>query len=163
MLELNPGLIFWTIITFVVLAFALRKAAWKPLLTALVSREEKIRTALQEAQASQQEARRLLDENRHQLAQAEQQSQSIIKQGREMGERLKNEILEKAHQASRQMIDQAKEEIRREKEAALMQLRTEVADLAVGAAGKIIDAHLDANRHRALVDDVINEMKRTNA
>lgn len=159
MLEINPGLIFWTIVTFIALAFALRKAAWKPLLTALTSREEKIRTALHEAEAAQQEGKRLLEENRRQLAQAEQHSQSIIREGRELGERLKNEIVEKAHQSSRHMIDQAKEEIRREKEAALVQLRTEVADLAVGAASKIIDANLDVNRHRALVDDAIKEMK----
>jgi F-type H+-transporting ATPase subunit b len=160
MLKLESGLIWWTIITFVVLLFALSKAAWKPLITALTSREEKIRTDLQEAEAANQEAKRLLEENKRDLARAEQQAQSIIREGRTLAEEIKNEIVEKAHQTSRQMIEQAKEEINREKESALVQLRTEVADLAVGAAGKIIDANLDPKRQQTIIDDVIKGIKK---
>ena len=58
------------------------------------------------------------------------------------------------------MIEQAKEEIRREKEAALVQLRTEVADLAIMAAGKILDANLDTPKQRQLVDAAIKELTR---
>ena len=76
-----------------------------------------------------------------------------------MGERLKSEILEKA-QASRQMVDQAKEEIRREKEAALVQLRSEVSDLAIAAAGKILDANLDNAQQRRFVDQAIQELSK---
>jgi len=160
MLKLESGLIFWTVVTFVTLAIVLSKAAWKPLIISLTSREEKIRTALQEAEAAQQEAKKLLEENRRNLAQAEQQAQSVIKEGRALGEQLKNEIVEKAHQSSRHMIDQAKEEIRREKDAALVQLRTEVADLAVSAASKIIDANLDPRRQSSIVDEVIKGIKK---
>jgi F-type H+-transporting ATPase subunit b len=160
MLKLESGLIWWTIITFVILLFALSKAAWKPLIIALTSREEKIRTDLQEAAAANQEAKRLLDENKRNLAQAEQQAQAIIKEGRTLAEQIKNEIVEKAHQTSRHLIDQAKDEIRREKESALTQLRTEVADLAVGAASKIIDANLDPKRQQTIIDDVIKGIKK---
>jgi F-type H+-transporting ATPase subunit b len=90
---------------------------------------------------------------------ADAQSQAAVREGRDMGERLKAEIIEKANASSRQMIEQAKEEIRREKDAALLALRSEVADLAVTAAGKIIDANLDVNKHRALVDDVIKDIR----
>src|SRR5512140_307541 len=143
MLDINPGLILWTIITFVVVVLILRAVAWKPLLGALTAREEQIRSSLQHAEQAHQEAQRLLEENRKQLAAAEEQSQRIIREGRTLGERLKAEIMEKANASSRHMIDQAKEEIKREKEAALVQLRGEVADLAITAAGKILDAHLD--------------------
>jgi len=159
MLDINPGLIIWTIITFVGLMVVLRLIAWKPLIGALTAREEKMRTSMEEAEAAQQEARRLLEENKKQLAQAEEASHRIIKEGREMGEKLKSEILEKANASSRHMIDQAKDEIRREKDAALSQLRSEVADLAVGAAGKIIDANLDTAKNRQIVDSVIKDIK----
>ena len=96
MLEINPGLILWTIVTFIILLVVLRAVAWKPLLGALTAREEKIRTSLQRTEQAQQEAEKLLKENKHQLAQAEEQSQRVIKEGREMGERLKAEIMEKA-------------------------------------------------------------------
>ena len=161
MFDINPGLILWTLITFLILLVILRKAAWKPLLGALTAREEKIGTALQEAEDAQQEGRRLLEENRRQLALAEEQSQRVIREGREMGERLKAEILDKANASSRHMIDQAREEIRREKNAALGQLRAEVADLAVMAAGKLLDANLDNAASRRLVDAAIRELPKS--
>lgn len=161
MLEINPGLIVWTIITFVILLVILRALAWKPLVQALSAREEKIRAALQQSEAAQQEARRLLEENKRQLALAEEQSQRIIKEGREMGEKIKAEVVEKANASSRHMIEQAKDEIRREKDLALTQLRTEVADLAIIAAGKILDANLDTPKQRQLVDAAIKEIHKS--
>lgn len=159
MLEVNPGLIFWTIVTFLAVLVILAKTAWKPLLHALTAREEHIRTALQQAEEAQAEAMRLLEENRRQLAMAEARAQEAIREGREMGERLRTEIIEQANQNARKLLEQAKEEIRRERDAALNQLRGEVADLAVAAAGKIIDTHLDVQKHRALVDSVINQLR----
>lgn len=160
MFEINPGLILWTIITFVVVLVILRKSAWKTLLDALTAREEKIRTSLEQAERAQQEAARLLEENRKQLARADEQSQQIVRDGRDAGERLKAEILDKAARGAQHMIEQAKDEIVREKEKALHQLRAEVADLAIGAAGKILDAHLDPARHRQLIDDAIKDMSK---
>ncbi len=160
MLEINPGLILWTILTFVIVVLILRAAAWKPLLGALTAREEQIRSSLQHAEQAQQEAQRLLEENRKQLAAAEEQSQRIIREGRVLGERLKAEIMDKANASSRHMIEQAKEEIKREKEAALVQLRGEVADLAITAAGKILDANLDTAKQRQLVDAAIKDLNK---
>jgi F-type H+-transporting ATPase subunit b len=158
MFDINPGLILWTIITFVAVLVILRYSAWKTLLGALTAREEKIRSSLEQAEHAQREAQRLLEENRKQLAAAEEQSQRVIRQGRDMGERLKAEIVEKANTSSRHIIDQAKDEISREKEKALTQLREEVADMAVAAAGKIIEANLDAAKQRQLVDSAIREL-----
>ena len=160
MLEINPGLIIWTIITFVIVLAILRATAWKPLLGALTAREEKIRLSLAEAQNAQQQAQALLEENRKQLALAEEQSQRIIREGRDLGERLKAEILEKANASARSAVEQAREEIQREKESALTQLRSEVADLAIQAAGKILDANLDTAKQRALVDAVIRDINK---
>ena len=160
MLDINPGLILWTVITFMVVLAILRFAAWKPLVGALTAREEKIRASLHDAQEAQQQARALLEENRKQLALAEEQSQRILKEGRAMAERLKSEILEKADASARHAITQAQEEIQREKEAALIQLRSEVADLAILAAGKILDANLDTAKQRTLVDAVIRDINK---
>ncbi len=160
MFDINPGLILWTILTFVVVLLILRKSAWKILLNALNAREEKIRASLEQAERAQQEAARLLEENRKQLALADEQSQRILREGRDAGERLKTEIVEKASGSARQMIEQAREEISREKEKALLQLRAEVADLAIGAAGKILDANLDSARHRKLIDDAIKDVSK---
>jgi F-type H+-transporting ATPase subunit b len=160
MLDINPGLILWTILTFVIVLVILRMTAWKTLLGALAAREDGIRTSLEQAENARQDAQRLLEENKKQLAAAEEQSQRVIKEGRDMGERLKAEILEKANQSSRHLVEQAKEEIGREKEKALAQLRAEVTDLVIGAAGKILDANLDTPKQRQLADAAIKELSK---
>lgn len=160
MLDLNPGLIIWTILTFLVAMLILRRYAWKPLLGALAAREEKIRSQLEQAEHAQAEAQRLLEEHRQALAAAEEQSQRIIREGRSLADQMKADILEKANTSARTMIDQAKGEIQREKDSALEQLRAEVADLAILAAGKILDANLDTPKQRKLVDAVIQDINR---
>ena len=158
MLDINPGLIIWTVVAFVLVLVVLRSAAWKPRLAALAAREESIRASLRQAEEARAAAQKLLEENRKQLLQAEEQSQRVIKEGRDLGERLKAEILEKANASSRDLVAQAKDEIQREKEAALVQLRTEVGELAVAAAGKILDANLDTAKQHALADAAIKEL-----
>ena len=160
MLEVNPGLIFWTIITFILLLAVLRKFAWQPLLDALHRREEHIRTSIERAEHAKQEAERLLEENRKQLDRAEQEGLRILNEHRTLAEKLKNEIVEKANQLSRKVVEQAKQEIARDKDAALSELRGEVANLAIQAAEKILDETLDENRHRKIVDAYLKELPR---
>jgi len=158
MLDINPGLIVWTIVTFVLLVIVLRAYAWKPLLAALQQREEHVRSSLERAEQAQAEAERILAENRKQLANAEAEASRLLAEGRSLGEKLKNELLEQANRQSRKMIDQAKLEIDREKDAALETLRGEVASLAIGAAEKILDETLDENRHRKIVDGYLRDL-----
>ena len=158
MLEPNPGLIIWTIVTFVLLLIVLRKFAWKPLLTALHDRESSIRGTLEHAENAKAEAERILEENRKQLAKAGEEAQKILAEGRALGDRLKQEIVDQANQQSRRMVDQARLEIERDKESAIAQLRGEVAALAIQAAEKILNETLDAKRHRALIDDSISKL-----
>lgn len=160
MLDLNPGLIIWTIVTFLVAMLILRRYAWKPLLGALAAREEKIRSQLEQAEHAQAEAQRLLEEHQRALAAAEEQSQRIIREGRSLADQMKADILEKANAGARTLIDQAKGEIQREKDSALEHLRAEVADLVILAAGKILDANLDTPKQRKLVDAVIQDINR---
>lgn len=158
MLDPNPGLIIWTIVTFVLLLAVLRKFAWKPLLEALQKREESVRGALERAEHARAEAERLLEENRKLTARSEAEAHRILNEGRELGEKLKAEIVEKANQQSRKLAEQAKQEIERDKDAALAQLRGEVANLAIKAAEKILDETLDEKRHRAIVDSFMNNL-----
>ena len=117
-----------------------------------------MRNALERSEQAKQEAERLLEENRKQLERAEQEGHRILNETRALSEKLKDEIVAKANQQSRQMIDMAKQEIDRDKEAALLQLRGEVADLAIYAAGKILDETLDENKHRKIVDSYLKEL-----
>ena len=158
MLEPNPGLMLWTIATFILLVILLRKLAWKPLLEALHNREEHVRNSIERAEQAKIEAERLLEENRAQLAKAEAEASRILGEGRALGDKLKNEMIEQANRQSRRMIDQAKAEIERDKDAALSQLKNEVANLAIMAAEKILDETLDENRYRKIIDASLKDL-----
>ena len=158
MFDINPGLMVWTVITFVVLVIALSKFAWKPLLKSLQDREDKIRQALDQAEKARAEAADLLKQNEQNLAKAEEEYHKIIREGKTFAEKLKEEVVAKAHQQAQREIQQAKEEIQRDVDAAKQQLRTEVADLAVLAAGKILDETLDAQKHKKIVDSFLNQL-----
>jgi F-type H+-transporting ATPase subunit b len=158
MLEINPGLIVWTIITFILLFLLLKKFAWKPLMDALKKREDYIRNSIEQAEKVNKEAERLLNENREKLSHFEKDGKRILDEHRVMGEKLKSDILEQANQQYHKMIDQAKQEINRDKEKALVQLRGEIANLAVQAAGKILDETLDESKHRKIIDSYLREL-----
>lgn len=68
LLDVNPGLIFWTIITFLILLFILKKTAWKPILQALKEREDNIRASLEKAEQARKEAEEILEKNRKNLS-----------------------------------------------------------------------------------------------
>lgn len=158
MLDINPGLILWTIITFVILLFILTKTAWKPLVEALQAREQGIRDALYKAEEAKKESERMLAEHKSALAKANEETARILKEGRELAEQMKNEIVAKAHESANAMMTHAKEDIQREKETALIQLRNEVADLAINAAEKIIEETLDESKQKKLVDKVLQKL-----
>ncbi len=158
MLDVNSGLIIWTIVTFILLLLVLQKFAWKPLLQSLQQREEHVRNSLERAEQAKKEAEHLLEENRRQLQQAEQEGHRLLSETRSLAEKLKEEIIDKANQQSRRLIDQAREEIQRDKEVALTELRGEVADLAIHAAEKILNETLDETKHRKIVDGYLKQL-----
>jgi F-type H+-transporting ATPase subunit b len=158
MFDINPGLIVWTIVTFVLVLAVLGKFAWKPLLQSLNEREDKIRGALEQAEKARSEAAELLKQNERNMARAEEEFQKVIREGKALAEKMKDEIVTKAKQQAQHEIKMGKEEIGRDIEAAKLQLRTEVADLAIKAAEKILDETLDQQKQKKLVDSFLNQL-----
>jgi F-type H+-transporting ATPase subunit b len=89
------------------------------------------------------------------MSESELEARRLIDDARKTAEKLKAEIVASANEQAAQMTAQAKAEIQREKETALSQLRSEVADLAIMAAGRILQENLDDDRNRKIVDSVI--------
>ncbi|HLF19331.1 MAG TPA: F0F1 ATP synthase subunit B [Bacteroidota bacterium] len=158
MFDVNPGLIIWTMITFGVLVLILGRFAWKPILQALNEREEKIRSAIEQADKARAEAAQLLKQNEKNMARAELEYQKMMREAKALGEKMKEDIVGKARQQADQELKRANEEIQRNVVAAKQQLRSEVADLAVKAAEKILDETLDAQRHKKIVDGFLNQL-----
>jgi F-type H+-transporting ATPase subunit b len=161
LVSINPGLIIWTIVTFLVLVFVLGKFGWGPIIRALEGREQGIRDALGEAEKARAEAQALRDQYDGLIGRAETESREIIQAGRETAEQLRREADVAAREEAQHLLDQARRDIQHAKEAALREIRDTVANLAVEAAGKIVQETLDADRHRKLVDDLIDRLPET--
>lgn len=158
MLELNPGLTIWTIVTFLVLLLILRAVAWKPIIAALTARETAIRESLEKAEHARQEAERMIAEHNSRLAKAEEEGRRILIEAREAAERLKNEFADKTRKEADRLMEYAHAEIERSRRAAQMQLQTEVASLAIKAAERILNETLDAGRQKTLTDKIIADL-----
>jgi F-type H+-transporting ATPase subunit b len=158
LLDPHLGTIIWTLITFVLVLFVLKKWAWPPILTALDEREQGIRNAIESAERARREAETVLSDHRAKLAAAEDEARRVIAEAREAGEKVRQDVVAQAKEEAQRSIDQARISIESEKRAAIAQLRREMADLAIQAAGMLIDANLDDEKNRGLVDDLISRI-----
>ncbi len=157
-LDVNPGLIIWTAFTFVVLLIILGKFAWKPILKSLDDREKFISDSLEKAENARKEAERLFEENKANLAKAEEETQKIILQGREYAEKLKDQIIEESKNEAKKIMDAATSEIQRKNQEAMNNLKEQIVEIAVNAAEKIIRENLDKELQKKIVDKYIQEL-----
>ena len=162
LLDPHEGLIIWTIITFLVVLFVLKKFAWPQLLAALDEREKRISDAIAAAEQARQEAEEVLREHRQKLAAADEEARQVVAEAREAGANVRQTIVSQAREEAERMLDQARTSIESEKRAAIAELRRETANLAVQAAGALIDANLDDEKNRGLVDDFIARIPESN-
>src|SRR5690606_35023209 len=117
LVDVNPGLIFWTVITFVILLIILKKVAWKPILSALNQREDAIKESLEKAEKAKEEAQKILQENQASLLKAEDESKKIIEQSRQFAEKIKDQMLRESKEQAQKIIEDASIQIDQKKEA----------------------------------------------
>ena len=156
LLQVEPGLMIWTLVTFVLLLIVLKAVAWKPLLAMLDEREKQIRDSLEQAEKARQEVQAAVEENREAMTKAQAEAHRTITEGREAAERVAQDVRNKAEAEAQQLLQQAQRTIQQEKDQAILELRTQVADLAILAAGRLLDENLDDGRNRRIVDEFID-------
>jgi F-type H+-transporting ATPase subunit b len=156
--DINVGLSTWTLLVFGVLVFALGKYAWGPILAAVEAREKGIQDALDEAARRNEEAARLLQDHQRQLADARRQASDIVSEGKAVGERVRKEIEEKARAEGQAILERGKQEIGRERDAALDAMRKASVDLALAAAARLVHENLDEAKDRELVERFLDDM-----
>jgi len=158
-LDVNPGLILWTVVTFAFLLLLLAKFAWKPILNSLKERENFIKDSLEKADKAQKDAEKLISDNKVAFIKAEEEAQKIIDASREMAEKLKADILEKSRLEAKKMIADAVAENERKTAEAFNKLKDQVADIAVNAAEKILRESLDRDKQIKLVNKYLEDLK----
>jgi F-type H+-transporting ATPase subunit b len=151
----NLGLMAWTLIIFVILAFVLSRFAFGPITAAVRARELALEEAIASAKRDREEAARLLSEQRAALDATRGEAQKLIADARTAAERVRAELIEQAHTEQANMLDRARREIETEKATAIAQLRREAVDLAIAGAGRVIDRNLDQAANRQLVESFL--------
>jgi F-type H+-transporting ATPase subunit b len=158
MFKPEPGLIIWTLVSFFILLFLLKKVAFPPILKGMKKREETIKQQLEEAQKTKKEAENLLEDYKRQLAEARSEAQKIMNEGKSLGENMRKEIVQKAQAESNQIVKRAQEEIELQKQKAILELQEKIADLSIMAATKIINKSLNTEDNRRLVEEYISKV-----
>ena len=155
----DPGLFIWTIITFLVLLALLAKFAWKPLLQALEGRQERIRRSLEDADKARQELERLQQESAKIMQQARIEAESIVAQTRADAERLREELKQKAKEEADNILRNAQQQIQLQTRQAIQQIRHEVADIAILLASKVLERNLAKEDNARLIDDTLKQIE----
>jgi F-type H+-transporting ATPase subunit b len=156
--DIDATLFYSTLVLFLVFAFVLAKFAWKPLLQMIEEREKGIREAVDSAQKASTDAQALLDKHKEMLRQAGREREEIIRKALQESESLKADLESKARAEGEQLIQRAKEQVEREKNAAIQELRSHVADLAIEAAGRIVTSSLTPEAQRKLVEEFVDSV-----
>lgn len=160
LLKLDPGLLLWTIITFLTLVLILWKAAWKPIIEALDGRAEKVRGDIEKAEKTRLDAEELLRQHKEMLDKARSETAKIIEDGRANADKLRSEILEKANQEAKEIADRARKDIVLAKDKALSELKVEVVNIATDIASKIIAKNLKPEDQEKMVKDTLGRLDR---
>jgi F-type H+-transporting ATPase subunit b len=155
----DPGLFIWTIVTFLVLLGLLAKFAWTPLLKALESRQESIRKSLDDARQARQELERLQQESAEIIRQGRIEAEAIITRSRGDAERLREEMKQKARAEADGIVKNAERQIQLETARALQEIRREAVDLSVMIASKLIQRNLTKEDNEKLIEEALKQVE----
>lgn len=155
----DPGLFIWTILTFLVLLAFLARFAWRPLLKALESRQEMIRKSLDDARQAKEDLERLHQESVQIIGKARADAEAIVSQSRSDADRLREEMKQKARAEAAALVRNAERQIQLETERALQQIRHEAVDLSVMIASKIIQRNLSKEDNERLIEEALKQVE----
>ncbi len=159
-LSFETGFAIWVLISMIIFLWGMGKYAVPHIVKALDDREKRIKESLESAEQALAKAEKISQDNDKALREAEVKAQQIRKDAIEEAELLRAERIEKAKKDASKVLEDAKNAIEQEKQRALIELRNEVAELAVKAASIIIDAELDKEKNKKLVEKYISNLSR---
>ena len=156
----DVGLLFWTLVSFIILYIILRKFAWGPILGAVKEREESIKAALDAADNAKKEMENLKADNEKILNEAKTERETMLKEAREMKSKLISDAEDEAKIKAKKMVEAAKTAIQNEKNSAMNELKNTVVDLSVGIAEKLISEELaDKDKQLKMIEEILDGSK----
>jgi F-type H+-transporting ATPase subunit b len=158
-LDIEPGLMIWTVLVFLILLFVLWKAAWPQILGAVEARERRLEEQIAETERNRAESLRILEEHRQLLAEARGQAQHVLAEARAAADRERAAAVERTKAEQAELLERARREIRSERERAIADLRREAVDLSIAAASRLIEKRLDSETDRKLVAEYLSTLE----
>tara|TARA_B110000444_G_scaffold78899_1_gene74572 strand:- start:19330 stop:19827 length:498 start_codon:yes stop_codon:yes gene_type:complete len=158
--EFSFGLFFWQLLIFVGLVLLLKKFAWKPILDSVNERESSIKEALSSADKARKEMESLNEDNQKIIKKARSEREALLKEARNTSQKIIDEARIEAKSSAEHLIKQAHESIESEKRAAIQELKTQVADIAIQMAEKVLHSELeDKDKQNKLIERLLKETK----
>jgi F-type H+-transporting ATPase subunit b len=154
-LTVEFGLMFWTVIVFLLLLLILKRFAYPALLGAVEAREKALEEQLQEAERNRAEAEKLLAEHKKLLAEGRTAAHALLVEARTTAEKERAVAMEKTQQEQEELLARARRDIVAERERAIAELRREAVDLSLAAASKLIGERLTSETDRKLVEQYL--------
>ena len=158
LIEPLPGLMIWTLVTFGITYWVLKRYAFGWIQEKIDERRERIKRALEEADNARSEARRLLEEHRALIGQARGQAEEILADARRVADAQRQRVKEETEADRQRRLEETKRQIEAETQRALVQIRQEVAELTLVATSKVTGKILDDADHRRLIEDAIGDL-----
>lgn len=154
------GLIVWQTVVFVILVFLLAKFAWRPILGLIKERESSINDALDSAEKARLEMKNLQASNEKLIKKAREERDEMLKEARTIKEKMISEASTEAEEKASKILANAQETIIAEKQAALAEIKAQVANLSIEIAEKVVKKELDSKEDQMkLVDSMLDDVK----
>jgi F-type H+-transporting ATPase subunit b len=158
LIDVVPGLMIWTIVTFLIVLFVLRRLAFGRIQGLIDARRDRIREALDEADKARQEARELRESVRQEREEAKAERERILDESRRQAQRQLDQARERADADLKERLDKNREEIEAENVKLREQIRRDVVELTLLASEKVTGKVLDEDDQRRLIDETIEEV-----
>jgi F-type H+-transporting ATPase subunit b len=158
-LDVEPGLMIWTVVVFLALLLILKKFAWPALLGAVEARERALEEQLAEAERDRAEAARLLAEHQKLIAEGRASAQGLLADARAAAEKERALAMEKTRQEQEELLERARRDIVAERDRAVADLRREAVDVSLAAASKLLGERLNSENDRRIVQEYLSSLE----
>jgi len=154
----NPGLMFWTLITFAIVLIVLKKKAFGPIQAAIDARRAQIESDIDAAQTAREEAQAALAEYRQALAESRKEATKILDDARRVSEDQRKKAIAELEAEKTRLLERAKDEINTETRNSLQTIKAQLAELTVATAEKVVRTRLDEAEQRRLIDEALADV-----
>jgi F-type H+-transporting ATPase subunit b len=157
-LTVEFGLMFWTVVVFLLLLLILKRTAWPALLGAVEAREKALEEMLEEATRNRDESARLLAEHERLIAEGRKSAHALLAEAKTVAEKERALAIEKTRQEQEELLARALRDIAGEKDRAVEELRREAVDLSLAAASKLLNQRVDSEADRKIVQEYLSSL-----